>query len=77
MKLVKNRHTREPLAAYGGSSPEMDEVIAACKAGGLLPFANFNRAHVAPPPNISVEDARSGLAILDRALEVADRHVPG
>jgi taurine--2-oxoglutarate transaminase len=53
----------------------MDELIGACKAGGLLPFANFNRIHVAPPLNISTEDARAGLEILDRALEVADRHV--
>ncbi|MCG2623295.1 aspartate aminotransferase family protein [Arthrobacter sp. I2-34] len=77
VELVKNRRTREPLAAYGGSSPEMDEVIAACKSGGLLPFANFNRIHVAPPLNISVEDARAGLEILDRALAVADRHAQG
>ena len=27
-------------------APAMNAVIAACKAGGLLPFANFNRIHV-------------------------------
>jgi taurine--2-oxoglutarate transaminase len=75
VELVRNRATREPLAAYGGSSPEMNELVAELKAGGLLPFANFNRIHVAPPLNISTEDARAGLAILDRALAVADRHV--
>jgi taurine---2-oxoglutarate transaminase len=75
VELVKNRETREPLAGYGGSSPEMDELVAACKAGGLLPFASFNRIHVAPPLNTSAEDARAGLQILDRALAVADRHV--
>jgi taurine--2-oxoglutarate transaminase len=77
VELVRNRETHEPLAAYGGSSPEMDELVGACKAGGLLPFANFNRIHVVPPLNISVEDARAGLSILDRALDVADRHVQG
>lgn len=75
IELVKDQATREPLAAYGGSSPAMGEVIAACKAGGLLPFANYNRIHVVPPLNISMEDAKSGLAILDGALDVADSFV--
>lgn len=75
VELVKNRSTREPLAPYGASSPAMIELIAACKTGGLLPFANYNRIHVVPPLNITEEDARTGLAILDEALEVADSHV--
>ncbi|WP_026550099.1 aspartate aminotransferase family protein [Arthrobacter sp. Br18] len=75
VELVKDRNTREPLAAYGSSSPAMDEVVGACKSRGLLPFANFNRIHLAPPLNLSFEDARAGLAILDDALTVADRHV--
>ena len=72
LELVKDRTTREPLAAYGGSSPAMNAVIAACKAGGLLPFANFNRIHVVPPCNVSADEVREGLAILDAALDVAD-----
>ncbi|WP_344215373.1 aspartate aminotransferase family protein [Brevibacterium permense] len=75
IELVKDRTTKEPLAAYGGSSPEMNEVIAALKAEGVLPFANFNRIHVVPPLNTPDEDVRFGLAALDRALDVADRHV--
>ena len=75
VELVKNRTTKEPLAPYGGSSPAMNELVAALKAAGLLPFANFNRIHVVPPLNISEEDARRGLEILDTALDVADRHV--
>jgi taurine--2-oxoglutarate transaminase len=67
--------TKEPLAAYGGSSPEMNEVIAAMKSEGVLPFANFNRIHVVPPLNTPDEDVRFGLAVLDRALEIADRYV--
>lgn len=74
LELVKDQQTREPLAPYGTSSPAMNAVIAACKAGGLLPFANFNRIHVVPPCNVSADEAREGLAILDRALDVADEH---
>ncbi|MCR1161446.1 aspartate aminotransferase family protein [Paenarthrobacter sp. UW852] len=72
IELVRNRATREPLAPYGSSSPEMNQLVAACKSRGLIPFANFNRIHVVPPCNISVEDARAGLAILDEVLDMAD-----
>lgn len=75
VELVKDRTTKEPLAGYGGSSPEMNEVIAAMKAGGVVPFANFNRIHVVPPLNTPDEDVRFGLDVLDRALDVADGSV--
>ncbi|MDN6666778.1 MAG: aspartate aminotransferase family protein [Brevibacterium sp.] len=74
IELVKNRTTREPLAAYGGSSPEMNRVIAAMKSGGVLPFANFNRIHVVPPLNTPDADVRFGLEVLDEALNIADEY---
>ncbi|WP_019202608.1 aspartate aminotransferase family protein [Tsukamurella sp. 1534] len=74
IELVRDRATREPLAPYGGSSPAMTETLAACKKGGLLPFANFNRIHVVPPCNVSAAEAREGLEILDDALSTADAH---
>ena len=72
VELVADQETREPLAPYGGSSAAMNAVIAACKKRGLLPFANYNRIHVVPPCIVTEELAREGLAILDRALDVAD-----
>jgi taurine--2-oxoglutarate transaminase len=74
LDLVRDRETREPLAPYGGSSPAMDALVAACKAQGLLPFTNFNRLHVVPPCTISDTEAKEGLAMLDQALTVADGH---
>ncbi|MBB6628163.1 aspartate aminotransferase family protein [Nocardioides sp. KIGAM211] len=71
LELVSDRATREPLAPYGGSSPQMAAVLAACKREGLLPMSNFNRIHVVPPLTISAEEARTGLAMLDRALTAA------
>ena len=55
----------------------MDEVVGACKAGGLLPFANFNRIHVVPPCTTTDDEAREGLAILDDALSRGDAHASG
>ncbi|TWP38597.1 aspartate aminotransferase family protein [Leekyejoonella antrihumi] len=71
LELVSDRATREPLAPYGASSPEMAAILAACKTRGLLPMANFNRIHCVPPLNTSVDEAREGLAILDEALTEA------
>jgi taurine--2-oxoglutarate transaminase len=77
IELVADPATREPLAPYGGSSPAMNAVVAACKSGGLLPFANFNRLHVCPPCNVTDAEIAEGLAILDAALSVADEHLAG
>jgi taurine--2-oxoglutarate transaminase len=77
VELVTDRATREPLAPYGASSPAMNEVVAACRAEGLLIFNNFNRLHVVPPCTITEAEATEGLARLDRALAAADRHYAG
>jgi taurine--2-oxoglutarate transaminase len=50
----------------------MQQVMAAAKAGGVWPFAHFNRLHVAPPLITSDDDLLAGLAAIDVALDVAD-----
>ena len=77
LELVSDRATKEPLAPYGSSSPAMNEIIAAARAEKLLLFTNFNRIHVVPPCTITDEEARDGLARLDRALAVAAPHYRG
>ncbi len=74
VELVKDQTSREPLAPYGGTSDAMNAVVTFCKENGLMPFTNFNRIHVVPPCNASDDEVRTGLAILDRALDVADRY---
>ena len=77
LELVADRATKEPLAPYGGTSPAMTELVAACKARGLLPFTNYNRLHVVPPCTISDEEAREGLAAIDKALASIGEHYTG
>jgi len=77
IELVRNRETREPLVPYnaaGEAAAPMNEVVGACKAKGVWPFAHFNRVHVVPPCNTPVDDVRTGLAAIDEALNVADRY---
>ena len=71
VELVSDRATREPLAPYGGSSPQMAAIIAACRRRGMLPFANFNRIHLVPPLTTSPDEVREGVAILGEALAEA------
>ena len=75
--LVSDRETHEPLAPYGASSEAMNELVAACKRNGLMPFTNFNRIHLCPPCNISVEDAKLGLGLLDKALGEIEKYYTG
>jgi taurine--2-oxoglutarate transaminase len=77
LELVSDRATKEPLAPYGGSSAAMNEILAACREERLLIFNNFNRLHVVPPCTVTDDEARDGLARLDRALKVADQFYVG
>lgn len=75
LDLVKNPVTREELSPYGSSNAAIGAVLAACRDDGLLVFNNYHRIHLAPPLNTTEEEVREALAILDRALEVADSYV--
>lgn len=77
IELVKNRETREPLVPFNAAGPDakpMLEIVASCKERNLWPFTHFNRMHVVPPCNTPVEDIKSGLAIIDEVLDLADKH---
>ncbi|RZS91081.1 taurine--2-oxoglutarate transaminase [Motilibacter rhizosphaerae] len=75
LDLVSDRETKEPVAPYGGTSPVMRELVAACLAGGVLPFTNYHRLHVVPPCTATPEELAEGLAVLDAALDVVDAAV--
>ncbi len=77
LELVRDRATREPLVPFnasGAGDAPMKELGEACRQRGLWPFIVANRVHVVPPLTIADEELREGLAILDEALAVADRH---
>ena len=72
--FVSDRKSRAPLAPYGASSPAMNELVAACRKNGLMPFANFNRLQLVPPCNVSEADARLGLELLDKSISEIDKY---
>jgi taurine--2-oxoglutarate transaminase len=77
LDLVKDRATKEMIAPYGGTSPAMADLIAACKKNGLLPFTNYNRIHVVPPCNVTETEAKEGLGILDEAFAAIGKYYEG
>jgi taurine--2-oxoglutarate transaminase len=80
LELVRDRETREPLVPFnaaGTTAQPMKEFTAACTQRGLWPFVHFNRTHVVPPCTTTEAEVREGLAILDEALETADRYYTG
>jgi taurine--2-oxoglutarate transaminase len=77
IELVRDRETRQPLVPFnaaGADAKPMVDLMNACKAGGVWPFAHFNRLQVTPPCTTSDDEIREGLAIIDRALDVADQY---
>jgi len=80
LELVRDRETREPLVPFNAQGPDagpMNEFAAACRSRGLWPFIHFNRTHVVPPCTTTADEIGEGIAILDEALEVADKHYTG
>lgn len=68
MDLVKDRRTKEPLAA-----PVTEAIFLAALRRGLLLMGYFARVRINPPLTLSEEEAREGAAILDEVFaEIAD-----
>lgn len=76
IELVKNRETREPLVPFAAKGPDagpMTEMMGFAMDAGLYLSFFSNVIRLTPPLNISEEDLMTGLGILDRTLDIADR----
>ena len=80
IELVKNRETREPLVPFNAGGSAMAPINALLKRGmelGLFLNAHWNIVMVNPPLIITEAELRSGLAILDECLTIADQAMAG
>jgi taurine--2-oxoglutarate transaminase len=78
LELVRNRETREPLVPFNAGGEAALPVARLAKAaldGGLYLFVHWNVVMLAPPLNITREELREGLEILDDVLAIADEYV--
>jgi taurine---2-oxoglutarate transaminase len=77
VELVRNRETMEPMAPFNGTSPEMAALAKFFRDEGLYTIVRWNYFFTNPPLPIDESELREGFAIIDRALEIADRVVTG
>jgi taurine---2-oxoglutarate transaminase len=75
IELVKDRKTKEPMAPWNGSSPEMAALKKYCLDHGLFLYTHWHTVLIIPPLIITEEQLKEGLAILDQALEMTDKAV--
>ncbi|GAB4479610.1 MAG: aspartate aminotransferase family protein [Anaerolineales bacterium] len=72
IELVRNRHTRQPLAPYNGTSPEMIAIRQFLLDHGLFLYTHWHTLLIIPPLIITEEQLEEGFALIDQALEIAD-----
>jgi taurine---2-oxoglutarate transaminase len=72
VELVRNLATREPLAPFNSTSPEMTALGKFFRQEGLYTFVRWNTFFTNPPLTISEKELREGFAIIDRGLAIAD-----
>ncbi|MGH9328000.1 MAG: aminotransferase class III-fold pyridoxal phosphate-dependent enzyme [Terriglobia bacterium] len=75
VELVRDRKTKEPMAPFNGTSPEMKALNTAFRDEGLYTFVRWNTFFTNPPLSITEKELRAGFAMINRALEVTDRAV--
>jgi taurine--2-oxoglutarate transaminase len=75
VELVRNRRTREPLAPFNGSSPEMTQLASFFRENGLYTFVRWNNFFTNPPLCITEAELMAGIEIIDRGLEITDQAV--
>ena len=73
IELVKNRTSREPMAPYNGSSPQMSALRAYLFEHGVYVYTHWHTVLIIPPLIINEEQLSEGFKVLDEALAITDR----
>lgn len=73
LELVKDKASREPLAPFNGSGPEMAKLASHLKSKHLYAFSRFNMLWVCPPLIITENELSHGLDIIEQALVLVDQ----
>jgi taurine---2-oxoglutarate transaminase len=72
LELVRDRRTKEPMAPYNDSSPEMAAFRKYMLDHGVYLYTHWHTVLIIPPLIITEEQLQEGFAILDKALEITD-----
>jgi taurine--2-oxoglutarate transaminase len=77
VELVRHRETREPMAPFNGTSPEMQSLGRYFREQGLYTFVRWNTFFTNPPLCITEAELREAFAIIDKGLYPLDEAVTG
>jgi taurine--2-oxoglutarate transaminase len=77
IELVRDRTTREPMAPFNSSSPEMEAVRRHLIDRGLFLYTHWHTLLIIPPLIINEEQLAEGFRLIDEALEITDRAATG
>ena len=72
VELVRSG-TRQPMAPFNSSSPEMAALSRFFREEGLFTFVRWNYFFTNPPLCITEAELREGFAIIERGLDMTDR----
>ncbi|MEN6435953.1 MAG: aminotransferase class III-fold pyridoxal phosphate-dependent enzyme [Anaerolineaceae bacterium] len=72
IELVRDRKTREPMAPFNGSSPEMIALSKSLKEQGLYVHTHWNVILLIPPLIITPDQLAEGFSKIDDALKITD-----
>ncbi len=75
IELVKDRKTKEPMAPWNSSSPEMAAFKKYCLGHGLYVSVHWHTVLIIPPLIITEEQLKEGFEVLDQALRITDKAV--
>jgi taurine--2-oxoglutarate transaminase len=75
VELVKDRKTKEPMAPWNASSPEMNALRKYCLDHGLFLYTHWHTILIIPPLIITEEQLQEGFHVLEQALEITDSAV--
>ncbi len=73
IELVRDRATKEPMAPWNSSSPEMVAFKRYCLEHGLFLDVHWHTALIIPPLVITEAQLAEGFAVLDEALKITDK----
>lgn len=78
IELVKNRETKEHLIPWNSTIAEelipMKKIAGNLRENGLTTLIRWNIVMIAPPLTISKAEVDEGIAILSKALDIADEY---
>ena len=72
LELVKDRKTKEPMAPWNSSSPEMKAFRQHCLNSGLFLNTHWHTVLIIPPLIITENQLAEGMVVLDEALAITD-----